>query len=153
MPTVVWRAGLDLHPVDPFDPDQVAWLEALVWPGAEDRRRRLHGALEVARSNRPRIDIGDLRYGLAALAGQAPADATLVVFHSAVVAYLERVDRFTFGRTVRGLDVTWIANESPMVSKDLGITLPTDSREAFLISVDGVAQAWSGGHGSWLEAI
>ena len=152
-PTISWRAGLDLHPIDPFDPDQVAWLEALVWPGAEDRRRRLHAALDVARSNPPRIEIGDLRYDLAELAAQAPTSATLVVFHSAVLAYLDQADRSTFARTVRGLDATWIANESPAVSADLGILIPTDPRETFVISVDGVARAWSEGHGSWLEAI
>ena len=152
LPTVVWRAGLDLHPIDPFDPDQVAWLDALVWPGAEDRRLRLYGALEVARFNPPRIDLGDLRHDLVGLAGQAPPDATLVVFHSAVLAYLEQADRATFAQTVRALDATWIANESPAVSADLGITVPPGSREAFLVSVDGTAQAWSDGHGSWLEA-
>ena len=34
---VAWRAGLDLSPVDIRDPDQVAWLEALVWPGEGTR--------------------------------------------------------------------------------------------------------------------
>ncbi len=153
LPTVVWRAGLDLHQIDPLDPVQVAWLDALVWPGAQDRLRRLHGALEVARSNPPRIDVGDLRHDLAALAAQAPTDATLVVFHSAVLAYLEQADRSTFARTVRELDATWIVNESPAVSADLGVAVPTSPREAFLISVDGVAQAWADGHGSWLEGV
>lgn len=31
--SVVWRAGLDLAPVDLRDESQVRWLEALVWPG------------------------------------------------------------------------------------------------------------------------
>lgn len=152
-PTIAWRAGLDLNPINPFDPDQVAWLDALVWPGADDRRRRLHAALQVARSNRPRVEVGDLRSDLATLAAQAPPDATLVVFHSAVLAYLEPADRSTFAQTVRGLDATWIANESPAVSADLGITVPAERREAFLISVDGVAEAWCEGHGSRLDAI
>ena len=30
-PRIVWRAGLDLNPVDLADPGDVAWLEALVW--------------------------------------------------------------------------------------------------------------------------
>jgi hypothetical protein len=152
LPTVAWRAGLDLHPVDAGDPDQEAWLDALVWPGADDRRARLHAALEVARSDPPRVVTGDLRVDLPALAAQAPPEATLVVFHTAVLAYLDPPDRSAFARTVRGLDATWISNESPAVSADLGIASSTDPG-AFLIAVDGVAQAWCHGHGVWVEAL
>ena len=31
-PEVVWRAGLDLNPLDVTDPADVAWLDALIWP-------------------------------------------------------------------------------------------------------------------------
>jgi hypothetical protein len=153
VPTVVWRAGLDLHPVDAADPDQRAWLDALVWPGAETRRARLHAALAEARSDPPRVVAGDLRRDLAALAAQAPPEATLVVFHSAVLAYLDPGDRSAFARTVRGLDATWISNESPAVSADLGIANSDEHPGAFLIAVDGVAQAWCHGHGNWVEAV
>jgi hypothetical protein len=61
---VAWRAGLDLSPVDIHDPDQVAWLEALVWPGEGTRRETLHAALEVARADPPRVVQGDLRSDL-----------------------------------------------------------------------------------------
>ena len=50
LPDVVWRAGLDLNPLDVTDPDQVRWLELLVWPGQEHRLEMLRGALEVARA-------------------------------------------------------------------------------------------------------
>ncbi len=153
VPTVAWRAGLDLHPVDAGDPDQVAWLDALVWPGADDRRARLHAALEVAQADPPRVVAGDLRSDLAALATQAPPAASLVVFHSAVLAYLDPVDRSAFARAVRGLDATWISNESPTVSADLGIANSGERPGAFLIAVDGVAQAWCHGHGSWVSAL
>jgi hypothetical protein len=153
VPTVVWRGGLDLHPVDAGDPDQEAWLDALVWPGADDRRARLHAALAVARSDPPRVITGDLRVDLAALAAQAPPEATLVVFHTAVLAYLDPPDRAAFAQMVRGLDATWISNESPAVSSDLGIAHSPAQPGAFLIAVDGVAQAWCHGHGSWVEAL
>src|ERR1044072_8031784 len=32
LPQIVWRAGLDLNPVDLSDAGEVAWLETLVWP-------------------------------------------------------------------------------------------------------------------------
>ena len=88
MPDVVWRAGIDLAPVDVADADACAWLETLVWPEHDDRRARLSSALDVARRDPPRIVRGDLLEALPTVAAEAPPDATLVVFHSAVLAYL-----------------------------------------------------------------
>ena len=45
---VLSRIGLDLHPVDPGRENDRRWLEALIWPEHEDRRRRLKAALELA---------------------------------------------------------------------------------------------------------
>ena len=38
LPQVVWRAGIDLNPLDVRNPDDVAWLEALIWPEQDFRR-------------------------------------------------------------------------------------------------------------------
>jgi hypothetical protein len=50
LPEVVWRAGLDLEPVDVRDDDAVRWLELLVWPGEEYRLADLR---ELPRARRP----------------------------------------------------------------------------------------------------
>ena len=47
-PRVTWRAGLDLDPVDISDPNQAAWLEALVWPEQSDRLAKLRIAMRIA---------------------------------------------------------------------------------------------------------
>ncbi|MFE4545324.1 DUF2332 family protein [Arthrobacter sp. NPDC056727] len=48
LPHVAWRAGIDLNPLDVRSPDDVAWLEALVWPepraAAAGHRRRPRSA-------------------------------------------------------------------------------------------------------------
>jgi hypothetical protein len=51
LPNVVWRAGIDLAPVDVSNDDACTWLETLVWPEHDERRTRLHAALRVARRN------------------------------------------------------------------------------------------------------
>jgi hypothetical protein len=51
-PRVVWRLGLDLHPMDVADAADRAWLAALVWPEQADRLHRLRAAMEVARRER-----------------------------------------------------------------------------------------------------
>src|SRR5262249_3860442 len=49
IPTIVWRRGLDSNPIDVHDEEAVRWLLACVWADHPDRRRRLQGAIELAR--------------------------------------------------------------------------------------------------------
>ena len=39
-PQIVWRAGLDLNPLDISNREQIAWLETLVWPEQTERLRQ-----------------------------------------------------------------------------------------------------------------
>jgi hypothetical protein len=149
LPTVVWRAGLDLAPVDLRDPEQIAWLEALVWPGEGDRLSILRAALEVARRDPPRVVQGDLTTDdLPALAAEAPQDATLVIFHTAVLAYVPTEGRAAFRRHIDGLNATWIANEAPRFVGVDGATAPAGR---FVIARDGAPVAWADSHGAALE--
>ncbi|QHC20300.1 DUF2332 domain-containing protein [Streptomyces sp. GS7] len=105
LPDIVWRAGIDPNPLDPVgEPDDLRWLRALVWPQDADRMARLSAAVEAVRpAPRPRIVRGDLVGELPALAAEAPPEATLVVFHSAVLAGLPPARREEFARRVRSL--------------------------------------------------
>jgi hypothetical protein len=151
---VAWRAGLDVEPVDVRDRDQVAWLEALVWPGEGARLELLRGAIDVARVEPPSIIRGDLRHDLPALASQAPGDATLVVFHTAVLAYLPDPDeRAAFVETVGGLDAVWVANEAPgLLARGRQPREPWPSGfDPFLLTRDGKPIAWTDPHGTSIE--
>ena len=86
-----------------------------MWPGEGDREERLAAAIASARRDPPPVYRGDLLTDLPALAAQAPADATLVIFHSSVLAYVASQDRDRFARTVRGLAAVWLSNEAPGV--------------------------------------
>ena len=89
MPDIVWRAGLDLNPLVPADADTLDWLRALVWAEHEDRRQRLTAAARIAAREHLDIRRADLLDGVAGLAAEAPQTATLVVTHSATLAYLD----------------------------------------------------------------
>ena len=118
--TVGWRAGLDSAPIDIYDDDQIAWLEALIWPGEPDRLANLRASLAIARREPPRILRGDLRADLVQLAAEAPRDANLVVFHTAVLAYIEsREDWAAFARTVGEIGAIWVSNEAPGVFPEI----------------------------------
>ena len=154
-PRVVWRAGLDLNPVDLADPAEVAWLEALVWPEQTDRLARLRAAIMIAAEQKPRLVKGDLRTDLAALAREAPKDATLVIFHTAVLAYISpAAEREEFARSVGSLCDYWIANEAPQVFPDIARRAGQEGpRGSFLLSVNGAPMAWVDPHGAWLDWI
>ncbi len=82
LPTVAWRVGIDLHPIDINDPDAVLWLRALIWPEHRERVSRLQQALEVARQSPPRLVAGDALKLLPELAASVPGNTTLCIFHS-----------------------------------------------------------------------
>ncbi|UZN03689.1 DUF2332 domain-containing protein [Cellulomonas sp. S1-8] len=153
LPDVVWRAGIDLAPVDVVDDDACAWLETLVWPEHDDRRTRLRAALGVARRDPPRVVAGDLLDALPALAAQAPPDATLVVVHSAVLAYLDAAARARFVAMVTGLPGHWISNEGARVLPVTTALASDRVDRAFVVSVDGVPRAYADPHGRSVRGL
>jgi hypothetical protein len=151
---VVWRAGLDLNPLRVDVADDMAWLATLVWPEQLDRLARLRGAIDVARKFDPAVGRGDLRTDLTALAAKAPSDATLVIFHTAVLAYVQsQGERDAFARSCAKLGARWISNEWPYVFPTIARKAEVERRGMFLMSVDGRPVAWTTPHGQTLEWI
>jgi len=163
LPAVAWRAGIDLNPLDIRDPEDVAWLEALIWPEQDFRRDRLRQAIAVARADPPLLVAGDLNEQLVSLAAQAPSETAVVVFHSAVMAYLDAAGRERFRDTIALLAADrgchWISNEGHTVILQAdGSTVVPEMDETrlggrFLILEDGLPVAIAGPHGQSLEWI
>jgi hypothetical protein len=150
LPVIAWRAGLDLNPLDVTSDEDVRWLSCLVWPGEGDRADRLARAVATARRDPPVVQRGDLLTDLSALAAKAPADATLVVYHSAVLAYVAPAGRRQFAGLVAGLGAVWLSNEGPGVVPDLPV--PRYEGAPFVLGRDGrTPLALADGHGTWLH--
>jgi hypothetical protein len=150
VPGIAWRAGLDLNPLDVTSEDDMHWLSCLLWPGEGDREQRLAAAVEAARRDPPTVFRGDLNTDLPALAARAPAGATLVVYHSAVLAYVTADDRTRFGETVRGLASVWLSNEGPGVLPDVAV--PDHAGAPFVLIRDGrTPLAYTDSHGTWVD--
>lgn len=153
-PRVVWRGGVDLDPLDVADADAMAWLDNLVWPEQDERRARLRAAIEVARREPPTLQRGDLFDHLPGLLEEAARHGTPVVFHSAVVAYLEVAGRERFHDLMTGLveegRCRWISNEGRRVLPRLtdGLDVPSGR---FVTALDGVPLAYAHGHGHAVE--
>jgi hypothetical protein len=152
LPEVVWRAGIDLNPLDVADADQMRWLTALVWPEHDARRARLAAAIDIARADPPLLVTGDLNDKVAELASQAPPGATLVVFHSSALAYLQPADQARFAGSVRRLRGNWISNEAPGVVAfaDELPPPPDPSRLWSVLARDGRPVAYVSPHGQSL---
>jgi hypothetical protein len=149
-PVIAWRAGLDINPLDVRDDDDVRWLTCLVWPGEGDREQRLAAAIAAARRDPPPVHRGDLIDGLPALAARAPAGATLVVYHSAVLAYVAPERRRRFAALVSGLAGAWLSNEGPSILD--GVPVAGFTGDPFLLVRDGrTPLAVADGHGAWLR--
>ena len=154
LPEVVWRAGIDLNPLDVTRPDDLAWLDALIWPEHDDRRTRLQSAARIVAADPPRIVAGDLNERLAALAAEAPADATLVVFHTAVIAYLDDAARTRFVDTVRRLPGHWLSVEARSIVPGIDVRTDTESDSVdFVLALDGVQLGWAHPHGRALTWV
>ncbi|MFF8373695.1 DUF2332 family protein [Streptomyces lydicus] len=165
LPEVVWRAGIDLDPLDPVaDPEDLRWLRALVWPGEEERAARLSAAVEAVRAvPRPRIVRGDLIGELPALAAEAPPEATLVIFHSAVLTCLSPARREEFAHLVRALldgragGGHWIANEHHSALPWITAPEPRPAHPGdplqLTLALDGRPVARTGPHGQTLHRL
>jgi hypothetical protein len=156
LPKVVWRAGLDLNPLDVTVPADVAWLDALIWPEHEHRRARLRAAAAVAAAEPPLLVRGDAVDDLPALAAQAPAGATLVVFHTSVLYQLPAERQAAFVEVVRGLPGHWVSVEGPELPYRAALPAPpSDGAHHNVLALDGMPLAWTRGHGqalSWFGA-
>jgi hypothetical protein len=152
LPEVVWRAGLDLNPLDVRSDQDVRWLRSLIWPEQTERFAVLDKAIAIARADPAPIVRGDLLTDLASVAADAPDDVTLVIYHSAVLAYLAEEQRSEFVEAVRSIAATrpavWLSNEGPGVVVDMPV--PAGSIP-FVLARDGEPLATACPHGDWIN--
>lgn len=153
LPEVVWRAGIDLNPLDVADPVSLEWLETLVWPEHDEHRRNQHAAASGVAAERPLLVAGDLNETFEEVAAQAPADATLVVFHSAVLVYLSPDARASFVDKVRASGAVWISNKGKSVLPEVTTQLPVEAGNGTVLAVNGAPVAIVGPHGQFFHGL
>jgi hypothetical protein len=97
------RVGLDINPLDPADPDDSAWLRALVWPEHAERRARLEAALAHAARRPVRLRKGDALRILPDAVESVPHNAIPCVFVSNSLPHWAPESRAEFPKLVRSL--------------------------------------------------
>lgn len=137
IPRVIWRQGLDVNPINVYDDEAVRWVLACVWSDHPERRRRLAGAIDLARVDPPSVNVGDLVDHLPAILANVPSDAQLVVFHSAVLSYVSPDRRQAFADVLANAsarrDVVWVSNEAPGIIREVTAMAPSVSNRGFLL--------------------
>ena len=150
VPQVIWRAGLDINPLDVRNDADVQWLTCLLWPGEGDREERLAAAIATARRDPPVVHRGDLLDDLPALAAQAPPEATLVVYHTSVLGYVTPDKRRQFADLVGELAAVWLSNENPGLVPDAPAP-PYQGAPSLLARGGRIPLAFADSHGTWLH--
>ncbi|WP_375384796.1 DUF2332 family protein [uncultured Microbacterium sp.] len=125
------------------------------------RVARLRGAAAIVAADPPEIVAGDLLERLTDVAADAPAGATLVVYHSAVLLYLDDRQRRSFADLVTGLGaaigrrVVWISNETMGTLPEIDAQVPhdADASHRFVQTIDARAVAFAGQHGALYETL
>lgn len=159
LPEVAWRRGVDLAPLSPADPGDLAWLEALLPPDRPDRLARLRAASTRLAGDPPEVIEGDALESLTELVGSAPGDATAVVIALGTLVYLPPPARLEVLRRTRELGARLVTLEPvaalPSVAERLaGLTAPDPT--PFLLALDEQPIAYVSAHGdrlSWLSPV
>lgn len=156
MPEIVWRAGIDLQPLDAGNRDDRAWLTGLVWPGERGRAERVECALDIVAKERaggaPLVRAGDAAEMLAALAAEAPTGATLVVTTPGVLAHVPWAGRRRIIATAQALPGRWITLDDPGLHEAWHPSIEASDwpEGGFALALDGEVLAAADPLGGWL---
>lgn len=151
-PVVASRIGIDLHPIDVRNPEETIWLQALIWPEHDKRRRMLQNAIEIARKEPPPLVAGDALDLLPAIMASVPRNTTLCLFHTFVLNQFlpearERLAALFAGEATRRdlyvISIAWLDAEVPQ--------LALQSFQGGIRTVRKLAVC--SGHARWMEWV
>lgn len=153
LPDIVWRAGLDLAPLDAAEPRDRRFLTTLVWPGEEGRAERIGAALDIVAADPPLLLKGDATDPavLHAAVAQAPHGATLVVTTPGVLPHIPRAGRERLLGVLRDLDAVWISIDPPGLHDEWDPPVDPATWEGFVLGRGGVPLASVDPLGAWVS--
>ncbi|MDO6965384.1 DUF2332 domain-containing protein [Rhizobium alvei] len=99
--SIVERAGCDLNPIDPNDPDQCTRLLSYIWADQTDRLDRTRQALAIARQQAAGVDKQDALDFLRQRLGTSPENTVHVIYHSIAWQYLPEAARAEGERLIK----------------------------------------------------
>jgi hypothetical protein len=125
VPVLASTTGIDLNPLDPTDPADRRWLEALVWPENRHQAQLLHTALALASRHPVRTLTGDAVDQCPTWASTIPAGEPRIVFHCATRIHVPAERRPAFDAALAALGQDGLLYEIAIEGDGLTITDPT----------------------------
>lgn len=154
LPVVADVVGVDLDPPDLTDPEDRAWLRALVWPENAHQATLLAEAMRVVADDPPRVLRGDVADIGAEVAASLPAGLPRLVVHTATRIHVP-VDR----RPAFDAGVAAFGADGPMLHlalEDDQLIAPSGRAGYGLTATDAAGSrriAVADGHLAWLEPL
>lgn len=146
IPQVTQRIGLDLNIVDARDPDEAAWLRALIWPEHRERREVLDAALQHGSAINLDLRQGDGFSMLADVVSELPEGTVACIYHTHVANQISRESAETFltelAEIGKSRDLIHIFNN---IKPTLHLTVHKNGRE------EDIPLAKFDGHARWFE--
>lgn len=143
LPEIVWRAGIDLVPLDARDPQDRRFLTSLAWPGETGRAARIDAGLDIVAADPPILFRGDATDPevLHEAVRRAPADATLVVTTPGVLPHIPFAGRERLLAQLLSLPAVWITIDPPGLHRAWRPPIDAATWRGFVLARDGVALA------------
>ena len=163
VPSVGRRVGLDQNLLYPDNVDDVAWLQACLWPEESRRLRRFRALLdqmkhwpEVIRREGNALDLIDVELTY--------DDTPTYVINSWVLAYFSLEERARWRATMdvhfaQREDLVWISMEHPSINESLGFpeapkTSPRPGASEIVVTTSwspSTHWGWTHPHGHWFS--
>lgn len=152
-PEIVWRAGIDLVPLDASDPGDRAFLTGLAWPGERGRADRIRAGLDIVREDPPLLVAGDAADAavLESVAALAPTGATLVVTTPGVLVHIPRDARESLISHIRSMDAVWVTLDPPGLHAAWRPPVEGSQWAGFVLARDARPIADCDPLGAWME--
>ena len=144
-PTVSFRTGIDLSPVDLSDDEEYRWMMALVWPDHTDRSELLAAARKIWLEDTPTVLAGDAVALMPNVLANVPADAVLCVFHCHTLNQFPVEARSAFYEVLMGESERRIVYHVPSEGERMSVDRIANRQTTTLLS------ARRNAHGRWIE--
>lgn len=144
-PSVAFRIGIDIAPVDLADAEQFAWMQALVWPDHPDRAALLIAARRLCLQSPPTLLAGDALDILPRALRMAPKDAALCVFHCHTLNQFPREARSEFYEILTAESMSRTVYHLPSEGERMSLDKIDRGKSVTVLSAKRNA------HGRWIE--
>jgi hypothetical protein len=150
MPSVCFRVGIDLQPIDVSNGSESLWLQSLLWPEQVERRALLQAAIAEFRRTLVPLVAGNALHVLPQEISKAPGSANLCIVHSHTLNQFNPAERSelqqifraaSHQRTITVISVEWI--KTPTTELHITTWQRGETADLHQANVDH--------HGRWIE--